>query len=310
MKVADLSEGDLVRRIHGGLSWRVGPYSVRVTTPLAFVARELGFLYRDFRLLDDEHIVDADVSVRPAGFTGRRVSIFSDGCVLFGRVPWRQAVPLLEWTLNLSVFHRPTLNLLLHAAVVERDGRAAILPGEAGSGKSTLCAALVHRGWRLLSDEVAVIRTGDGRLLAVPRPVSLKEDSIAVIRRFAPQARLGPTWPETPKGSLAHLVPPSSSVHRMDEPADPAWIVFPEFHARAAVELEPLPKADALLHCAGNAFNYSVLGSEGFERLARLIDACDCYELLYGDLESVIDVFDQLQPPVAPLQVASCASIR
>jgi predicted ATPase len=29
-----------------------------------------------------------------------------------------------------------------------------ILPAPPGSGKSTLCAALVTRGWRLLSDEL------------------------------------------------------------------------------------------------------------------------------------------------------------
>jgi predicted ATPase len=33
--------------------------------------------------------------------------------------------------------------------VVERDGHALILPAMPGSGKSTLTAALVQRGWRL-----------------------------------------------------------------------------------------------------------------------------------------------------------------
>ena len=48
----------------------------------------------------------------------------------------------LRWTLNLCVFHQPSRDLVLHAAVVERDGRALIMPAVPGSGKSTLLRTL------------------------------------------------------------------------------------------------------------------------------------------------------------------------
>ncbi|MCH5375209.1 MAG: HprK-related kinase A [Planctomycetes bacterium] len=310
MRIADLSQFDLLRRFRRGVSWRVGPYAIRVSTSLAFVVRHLTALYGEFSTLDDADIVDADVSVRPAGFWRSRVTIYADGQPLFHRIPRQQAVPLLEWTLNLSVFHRPSLHLLLHAAVVERGGRAAVLPGEAGSGKSTLCAALIQRGWRLLSDEVAVLQATDDRLLAVPRPVSLKEGAIEAIRRFAPDAPVQPPWPKTPKGRVAHVLPPAASVKRMDEPADPAWIIFPSFQPGAGASFESLPKADALIHCAANAFNYSVLGREGFERMVRLIDRCDCYELIYGDLEAAVEGFAQLGCPVGLREATRCGANR
>src|SRR3546814_969352 len=53
--------------------------------------------------------------------------------------------------------------LIIHAAALEKSGRAAILPGAPGSGKSTLTAYLVHNGWRLLSDELALISLQHGR---------------------------------------------------------------------------------------------------------------------------------------------------
>jgi len=288
VRLSELPATELASRLRDGLCWRVGPFVIRFTTPLGFLARHLGMLYADFPAVDRVDVVDAHVCVRAAGWIRRRVSILADGAVVYRKVPLSQAVPLVEWTLNLCVFHRPSRYLLLHSAVVERDGLAAIFPGDAGSGKSTLCAALVHRGWRLLSDEVAPVEPADGRIVPVPRPISLKEESIEVVRRFAPQAVFGPTWPETAKGRLAHLLPPRGSVLRMDEPALPAWMIFPSFQPGAAARLEPLGKPHALLHCATNAFNYNVLGRQGFLTLADLIDRCDCYRFCYGDLEEAV----------------------
>ncbi len=47
--------------------------------------------------------------------------------------------------------------LPLHASAVEVGGRALLLAGESGLGKSTLAAALVARGHRLLSDDVCAL---------------------------------------------------------------------------------------------------------------------------------------------------------
>ena len=76
---------------------------------------------------------------------------------------------------------------MLHAAVVERNGSALFLPAMPGSGKSTLCAALTYRGWRLFSDEFGLIEPARGAVLPLPRAIPLKNRSIEVIRRFAPQ---------------------------------------------------------------------------------------------------------------------------
>lgn len=47
--------------------------------------------------------------------------------------------------------------LVLHATALCRNGKAIILCGESGSGKSSLAAALLLRGFCLVSDEVSVI---------------------------------------------------------------------------------------------------------------------------------------------------------
>lgn len=63
--------------------------------------------------------------------------------------------------------------LALHAAVVSppagQDGSrcAVLLAGDSGAGKSTLAAALVLRGWDLLSDELAVVGQDDHQAVCV-----------------------------------------------------------------------------------------------------------------------------------------------
>jgi len=297
VKLSDLSESELLSRCRGaGLAWRVEPFAVRVKTRLPDVARGLHFLYADFRLLKQDAVVDAELIVRRKLPMAGWVSIRVDGTVHYNWLRRKLVTPMVEWTMNVSMFQRPHQYFLVHAGVVARGDRAAILPGRAGSGKSTLAAALVGRGWRLLSDEVALIRPTDGLIQPVPRPISLKEESIDIIRRAFPDAVLGPEWPGTTKGTVAHMLPPSDSVTRAGEPARPTWLIFPIFDKGASATLEPMTKAKALMRTADNAFNYSVLGRQGFELLADLIDRCECHEFRYGNLEEALRRFDRLEP--------------
>jgi len=236
--LADRSPDELRRASSGaGLVWGVGPFAVRLKTGLADLVDGVRLLYGDFPRLDDDTVVDAEVVVRHRALPPRGVTIHVDGDLQYERLEPRLSVPMLEWTLNVSVFQRAHQYFMLHSAVVERKGLAAILPGRAGSGKSTLCAALVERGWRLLSDEVALVRPADGLLQPVPRPISLKEESIETIRRFSSGVRVGPSWPGTAKGTVAHVLPPTDSVRRANETARPAWLIFPTFEAGTTVRV-------------------------------------------------------------------------
>jgi HprK-related kinase A len=204
------------------------------------------------------------------------------------------AAPLLEWGLNRMVASRAHQYLILHAAAAERGGRGLILPAPPGSGKSTLSAALAHRGWRLLSDEFALIRPADGRLVPLPRPVSLKDASIDVIHAFAPAAVLGPRVADTVNSVAAYMRPPGDSVSRAQETALPAWIVFPRFQSGASTVLTPLPRARAFFRLAENAFNYTLLGKQGFDTLARAIEASESFEFLYSNLDEAVELFASL----------------
>lgn len=57
----------------------------------------------------------------------------------------------------------------LHAAVLIRDGKAVLLAGDSGCGKSSLAVEMVRRGWLLYGDELALLKQTDHQqVVALP----------------------------------------------------------------------------------------------------------------------------------------------
>jgi HprK-related kinase A len=264
------------------------------------VSESVGLLYADYPLAEQTDFADFHVSLNYPRNLRRwfkpQVLFLFDGYPPFKPLPLDQAFPMLEWGLNWCVSNHANHYLIIHAAVVEKDGYAVIMPAPPGSGKSTLCAALVNRGWRLLSDELALIRVGDGKLIPLPRPVSLKNESIEIIKRYEPNAIFSRKVADTIKGTVAHMKAPTDSIARATEVVQGAWVIFPKYQAGAKACLEALPQSRAFVRVADNSFNYSLLGLNGFKTMASLIDASLCYDFTYSNLDDAIEIFGALKP--------------
>jgi HprK-related kinase B len=61
-------------------------------------------------------------------------------------------------------------HVLLHAAAVARDGRAVVLAGPPGAGKSSAALHLVDAGYRFVSNDRVLARPHDGRVEALGYP--------------------------------------------------------------------------------------------------------------------------------------------
>jgi HprK-related kinase A len=255
-------------------------------------------LYAGYELVADDDIVDFHVSVeRPKNFrrwVRPQVRFYDDGVMPFDPLPVRLALPILEWGMNWCVATHANHFMMLHSAVVERNGNAVLFPAWPGHGKTTLCSGLVLRGWRLFSDEFGLVRPGSSAMVPFPRLLPLKNESIEIIRSFSPQAFLGPSFPKTRKGTVAHMRPPAESVARSAETAEAKWIVFPRWRAKAPLQLKPMPRSQAFLMLATNSFNYEVLRESSFRSVAHLIRNCRCYRLVYSELDEAVEALDNL----------------
>lgn len=299
MRIGDISATDLPVQLRSGrVAFTIGRFNVSIRSALPGVAAQVGKLYADYQLNEPDELIDFAVELAVPSLLRRwlrpQVRFLFDGRSPFKPLPQVQAFAMFEWGLNWCIANHAHEFLVVHAAVVERNGRAFIFPGMPGSGKSTLCAALVCRGWRLLSDEMALISLQDGMVHPVPRPVSLKNASIEVIRKFEPAAVFGAVVEDTAKGKIAHMKAPATSVMTAGQVAEPSRVVFPRYRVDAAPDLRRLERGTCLMQMAENSFNYDVLGSAGFEALADTVERCDCYALSYARLEDAISLMESL----------------
>jgi HprK-related kinase A len=282
----------------GGVGVRIGSFDVHITASVAGLAEPLQRLYRNYPALERERTFSFHVKVQDAWhfapWPQRRVRFMVDGRQPHADMPAGQALCVLEWGINLVIALRYHCYLMLHAAVLERHGYALLMPAAPGSGKTTLCAALAHRGWRLFSDEFGLVRPGTTQLIPVPRPMPLKNESIDVIRAFVPDAELGPVIPNTRKGTIAHVRPPVASIERAQELAPAKWLIFPQWVADCEQSLQEIPKAEGFMLLATNAFNYEMLGETGFETVRGLIEGVRCYRLTYSDLATAVAALNAL----------------
>jgi HprK-related kinase A len=299
MRVAEVPADALRRRLAGeGLGLDFGAARARVRSDDPGLASMIGAVYGGYAAEAATGTFDLTAELRRVGgarrFVRPQVELLCDGARELEPFPRDTPLPLLEWGINYALASRLFCYLLLHAGVVERGGRALVMPAMPGSGKSTLTAALTLRGFRLLSDEFGVVRPADSQVIALLRPLALKNESIDVIARFAPEAAIGPRFPKTHKGTVAHLAPQAEHWEARNAPARPALVVFPRFDPSAAVELQPVARARAFARLAVNSFNYHALGPDGFEALIRLVKRSRCWTLRYGDLGGAVQALTQL----------------
>lgn len=272
------------------------PFVVHVESPFAVVADGIERLYGDHALADSGQFADLHIAIRPNRRLYRATCILdADSIQPFAPLSRAEAFALFEWGLNWCVSSQQHAYLILHAAVLaNQDNDAIILPAPPGSGKSTLCASLMLDGWRLLSDELTLIDTSSGLIQGFPRPVSLKNASIDLIRQRATDAVFGPEARNTVKGTIRHLKAPTMALAQAHVPARPRWVVFPKYRAGAATVRTPVGKATGLTRLAQNAFNYSLMRERGFHALAHMAECCDFMDFEYSQIDEALEVFSGL----------------
>ncbi len=114
---------------------------------------------------------DLDYSVESSDTS---CSIIRDGQSPLHCVDSDELLFLLEKDLTVELQKRRPDLYFLHSAALEWNGKACLLAADSGGGKSTTTWALLHHGFRYLSDELSAIDPRSMQVFPYPHALCLK----------------------------------------------------------------------------------------------------------------------------------------
>ena len=288
----------LLKKLKEGIVVNIGSFIYKISIDNQQAALDFINNYADFEWLSDNQFIDFNIVIKSPNVIRRffkpQINFYCNGKAPFIPLPINQGYAMLEWGMNWCVVSQAHHFFILHAAVVERNGKAIILPGIPGAGKSTLSASLVNNGWRLLSDEMTLISLKTGLIQPVARPINLKNDSIDILKKRHPDSVFSQKAHDTHKGTVSLMKPPKESVFATQQTAKAHFIIFPEYRNNSGLKVESIEKSTALMSLIDNSFNYNVLGKVGFEAATLLLKATDCKQFSYSNIDDAVSYFNDL----------------
>ncbi len=219
---------------------------------------------------------------------GAQLVLHLDG---HARPPGRPASVLAEAMsrINVGATRSVGRDPVLHCGLVERDGRAVVLPGLPGAGKSSTVTALLLRGFGYGSDETGPV-TPDGTIRPYPKPVVVGAGS----------------WPSLPGAARAAiglagrdlgvwwLDPARLGADVVRRPLPVGAIVAPRYRAGADLEIETLTRGGATAAMASNTFNLEQHGGSGLARIAAITADVPAVSVTFGDVARLCDLVEEL----------------
>lgn len=182
-----------------------------------------------------------------------------------------------------TLAHESRGGLLLHSAAVQAAGKGIILPGETGSGKSTLTAWLISHGYRYLTDELIYIANSTNTVNGFARPLSIKSPArpllLDILKGEKPKSEMLRSEP------VDMIAPELFGAEIVEGDSSFGLIIFPQYQPEVKIEMRQLSKAQAafeLMKCLANARN---LPQHGMAEVVRLVESTPAYHLVYNNLE-------------------------
>ncbi len=294
MNLNNLDEDTFKKKIKQGLNIQIGCFCVNIKTSISEVISNIYFLYSNHHCITEDAFVDFHVSINAPKSIRRwfrpQAYFEIDGYQPIEPLPLAHAYPLFEWGLNWCIANRAHQYLIFHAAIIEKEGKAILMPGVPGAGKSTFCAALVHDGWSLISDELALVDVLDGKVHPMPKPISLKNESIEVISSLYSDAAFGNIYHNTSKGTLTHLRASNAS----GRISTIKWVLFPRYDKKSSTRLIDENKGRAHIELLNNAFNSNVFGLQGFDAINKILEHSRVVRLAYSDILNAVKAVNRL----------------
>lgn len=185
--------------------------------------------------------------------------------------------------------------LSIHAGVVAFGDTCVLLPAQAGSGKTTLTAALARAGATYFSDEIGLVNADNLDVIPVPLSLTIKDGSVAPLRHLYPELDELIVHVREDHVRVRYLPPPAAALPLAGATARARWIVFPAYAADATTELRPIDRPTALRRLLTESYMPPHrLNRASVEALVQWMRTVDCYELPFSSLDEAVSLISAL----------------
>lgn len=238
--------------------------------------------------------VDVTIDIVDAG---TRIAVYRDREISETCAHTDELAPVVKSLVWITAVNRHEFLLDIHAGVVGNDAACLLLPGAPGSGKSTLTAALVHAGYRLYSDEVALLADGTFDVFPVPLAICVKLSGLEALAGRFPQLRELPHHVRADGKRVIYLPPSRSWLPPAAVPCPVAALVFPTYAPGADTRLLRLPAFEAL----GKLLDECLVLRQRLdfgrvERLVTWIGSTPAYRLDHASLDAAVELVCNVVP--------------
>jgi hypothetical protein len=188
----------------------------------------------------------------------------------------------------------------LHSAAVAWDGRAALIVGASGSGKSSTALACLLGGLEYLGDDHCLLDlAGQPRVHSIYAAAKLHDAQLA---RFPELDRFVVNRDRVaPEKGVAILYPPFAAQLPVARPL--AAVLVPRITGGPRTSIQPLRPAAALAALAPSTLlQMASADRSGLAAMARLVKTVACYQLSLGtEREEIVHAVQQFLAESRPV---------
>ena len=173
----------------------------------------------------------------------------------------------------------------IHASAVKKGEEVLLLSSASGSGKSTMAALLLQKGFEFFSDDFVPLDMDQEKLWPFPAALSLKNDSIPLLEKEGLPMSL-----KSSSGKLAYIDPDVTNFASVPLPA--RKLIFIRYRKDAPLQFNEIAPEDAL-----PLFHQEALVGDTLQKASQFIDwfsRLKFYTLQYSNNEAAIKILTDL----------------
>ena len=205
-------------------------------------------------------------------------------CLSFDDLPY--TIFNLQWHIHKEILKDLTDSVRIHAGCGEWNGRRFIVVGDKGVGKTTLMLRLLFSGFRIIGDELVLIR--EGKATPFPRRFHVKEGSRDILHEMSEIFDSLP-FNMTSYGQKMYSFAPQDAGYewRIDEKEVSAIFFLVPNHGGES-RIEACPKFMMVNRVMPMSFLSETADHMKINQLCSLVNSADCYVLYLGDLDEAV----------------------